>query len=172
ERGFDVGGDTGVQVLDLIKEAESKGFAYEAAEASVALLFRRKKANYKPPFVVLDYQVTAGRHRTHEENAEATVKVRVGEDMIHTAAEGNGPVSALDRALRKALEPKFPALKKMHLLDYKVRILDGRAGTDAITRVLLDSSSGDRLWSTVGASTNIVVSSMQALVDSVEYFLE
>ncbi|MEZ4255808.1 MAG: alpha-isopropylmalate synthase regulatory domain-containing protein, partial [Polyangiales bacterium] len=117
------------------------------------------------------YQVNAGRFRTQEELAEATVKVRVGDELIHTAAEGNGPVSALDRALRKALVPKFPALAAVHLVDYKVRILDGNRATNSTTRVLIDSRAGERTWSTVGASTNIVIASMQAIVDSLEFAL-
>lgn len=168
---MDVGGDTGVGVLEHIKEAEARGFAFEAAEASVALVIRREKQGYEPPFEVVEYQVIAGEARSHHEVAEATVKVRVGGELVHTAAEGNGPVSALDRALRKALVPKYPVLESVHLVDYKVRILDGGKATNATTRVLIDSRSGDRTWSTVGASTNIVVASMQAIVDSLEFAL-
>jgi 2-isopropylmalate synthase len=103
--------------------------------------------------------------------AEATVKVRVGDQVMHTAADGNGPVNALDAAVRKALLPFYPSLTNVHLTDYKVRILDGEAGTAAQTRVLIDSASGHRNWSTVGSSTNIIEASWQALVDSLEYAL-
>jgi 2-isopropylmalate synthase len=171
ELGMDVGGDTGVGVLAHIKDAESRGFAFEAAEASVSLLIRREKGNYAPPFEVIEYQVNAGQSRAQDEVAEATVKVRIGGEVVHTAAEGNGPVSALDRALRKALLPKYPVLAGVSLVDYKVRILDGGKATNATTRVLIDSRAGERTWSTVGASTNIVVASMQAIVDSLEYAL-
>jgi 2-isopropylmalate synthase len=103
--------------------------------------------------------------------AEATVKVKVGSQEVHTAAEGNGPVNALDHALRKALLPHYPALANIHLTDYKVRILDGEHATAAITRVIITSSDGTRSWSTVGCSTNIIEASWQALADSMEYGL-
>ena len=103
--------------------------------------------------------------------AEATVKVRVGDQVMHTAADGNGPVNALDAAVRKALLPFYPGLADVHLTDYKVRILDGEAGTAAQTRVLIDSADGHRAWSTVGSSTNIIEASWQALADSLEYAL-
>ncbi|TME10278.1 MAG: citramalate synthase, partial [Chloroflexi bacterium] len=101
--------------------------------------------------------------------AEATVKVEVGDEVYHTAASGNGPVNALDAALRKALIPSFPALKGVRLLDYKVRILDGGAGTAATTRVLVESGKGSRRWATVGCSSNIIEASLEALLDSLEY---
>jgi len=103
--------------------------------------------------------------------AEATVKVRVGDQVMHTAADGNGPVNALDTAVRKALLPVYPQLAGVHLTDYKVRILDGEAGTAAQTRVLIDSSNGRSTWSTVGSSTNIIEASWLALADSLEYAL-
>ena len=103
--------------------------------------------------------------------AEATVKVRIGNEVVHTAGEGNGPVSALDSALPKALQPFFPQVADIQLSDYKVRILDGRSGTGATTRVLIDSQSPNDSWSTVGASSNIIEASLQALIDSIEYGL-
>jgi 2-isopropylmalate synthase len=103
--------------------------------------------------------------------AEATVKVRVDGEVIHTAAEGNGPVNALDLALRKALVGRYPSINNFQLVDYKVRILDGHNGTNATTRVLIETQNGSKSWSTVGASTNIIEASWQALVDSVEYGL-
>ena len=103
--------------------------------------------------------------------AEATVKVRVGDEVMHTAADGNGPVNALDAAVRKALLPFYPRLADVRLADYKVRILDGASGTAAQTRVLIDSVNGHRRWSTVGSSTNIIEASWQALADSLEYAL-
>jgi 2-isopropylmalate synthase len=161
----DVGG-----VLNEIKALEAKGFSFEAAEASVALLMKRTEAGYKPPFELVDFFVNV-EHRGGRIFSEATVKVRVGGELLHTAAEGDGPVDALDAALRKALVPHFPEVKELHLVDYKVRILDGTNGTAATTRVLVDSQRGNRRWSTVGASTNIIEASWRALVDAVEYGL-
>ncbi|MFA9410323.1 MAG: citramalate synthase [Deltaproteobacteria bacterium] len=171
ELGLEVSSDHGGRVLEKIKELESKGFAYEAAEASVALLMARHQADYEPPFEVLDFQAGVGRRRGGGMFAEATVKVQIGDEVVHTAGEGNGPVSALDSALRKALRPFFPGVADMHLSDYKVRILDGRSGTGATTRVLIDSQSAHDTWSTVGASSNIIEASLQALIDSIEYGL-
>jgi 2-isopropylmalate synthase len=171
ELGLEVSSDHGGRVLEKIKELESKGFAYEAAEASVALLMARYQAGYEPPFKVLDFQAGVERRRGGGMFAEATVKVQIGSEIVHTAGEGNGPVSALDSALRKALRPFFPEVAEMHLSDYKVRILDGRSGTGATTRVLIDSQSAHDTWSTVGASSNIIEASLQALIDSIEYGL-
>jgi 2-isopropylmalate synthase len=126
---------------------------------------------YTPLFEVLDYQIQVGKRRQSETFAEAVVKLRVGEEILHTAAEGSGPVGALDAALRKALTPVFPMVQNIHLADYKVRILDGVAGTAAITRVLIDSKSESGHWSTVGASPNIIEASLDALLDSIEYGL-
>jgi len=171
ELGLEVSSASGGRVLEKIKELESKGFAYEAAEASVALLMARNQEDYEAPFEVLDFQAGVGRRRGGGMFAEATVKVQIGDEIVHTAGEGNGPVSALDSALRKALRPFFPEVADMHLTDYKVRILDGRSGTGATTRVLIDSQSSYDSWSTVGASSNIIEASLQALVDSIEYGL-
>ncbi len=171
EFGLEVSSDHGGRVLEKIKELESKGFAYEAAEASVALLMARHQTDYQPPFEVLDFHASVERRRGGGMFAEATVKVRIGDEVVHTVGEGNGPVSALDSALRKALRPSFPEVAEMHLSDYKVRILDGRSGTGATTRVLIDSQSPHDTWSTVGASSNIIEASLQALIDSIEYGL-
>jgi len=171
ELGLEVSSAHGGRVLEEIKNLEAKGFAYEAAEASVALLMARHQEDYEAPFEVLDFQAGVGRRRGGGMFAEATVKVRIGNEVVHTAGEGNGPVSALDSALRKALRPFFPEVAEMHLSDYKVRILDGRSGTGATTRVLIDSQSSRDSWSTVGASSNIIEASLQALIDSIEYGL-
>jgi len=171
ELGLEVSAAHGGELLEEIKELESKGFAYEAAEASVALLMARRQPNYDPPFEVIHFQAGVGRREGDQMYAEATVKVRIGEAVVHTAGEGNGPVSALDSALRKALRPFFPSVAEIHLSDYKVRILDGRSGTGATTRVLIDSQSEHDTWSTVGASSNIIEASLQALIDSIEYGL-
>ncbi|HTA88628.1 MAG TPA: citramalate synthase, partial [Polyangiaceae bacterium] len=171
EMGLEVSAGTEVEALREIKEAEARGLSYEGAEASVALLLQRKADDYVPLFQVVDYQIQVGKRRGTETFAEAVVKVQVGGNTLHTAAEGNGPVSALDGALRKALSPHYPAVNDIHLADYKVRILDGTEGTEAITRVLIDSRDAHRTWSTVGASSNIIEASMHALVDSIEYGL-
>ncbi len=159
------------QVLQHIKELENRGFQFESAEGSVELLIRRARPDYARPFELLDFHVLVrGCHDGHMA-AEATVKVRVGDQVMHTAADGNGPVNALDAAVRKALLPFYPRLADVQLTDYKVRILDGEAGTAAQTRVLIDSANDHRTWSTVGSSTNIIEASWQALADSLEYAL-
>ncbi|MBU0703182.1 MAG: citramalate synthase [Chloroflexi bacterium] len=173
EFGLEVsnGSEESRQVLQRIKELESQGFQFEGAEGSVELLIRRAQPGYTPPFELLDFHVLIRNSHDGYMAAEATVKVRVGEQIMHTAADGNGPVNALDAAVRKALLPFYPGLADVRLADYKVRILDGEAGTAAQTRVLIDSVSGYRAWSTVGSSANIIEASWQALADSLEYAL-
>jgi 2-isopropylmalate synthase len=158
-------------VLSEIKALEAQGFSFEAAEASVALMLKRQQPGYVPPFELIDFAVTVEHRRGRGMLAEATVKVQVNGEVQHTAAEGNGPVNALDAALRKALRPHYPAISHFQLADYKVRILDGNNGTAATTRVLIDTQNGTRRWSTVGASTNIIEASWRALADAVEYGL-
>jgi 2-isopropylmalate synthase len=171
ELGLSVDAGAELDTLREIKDAEARGLSYESAEASVALLLKRRVAGYQPLFEILDYQVQVGKRRSSETFAEAVVKLRVGNEILHTAAEGNGPVGALDAALRKALYPVYPAVSRIHLADYKVRILDSASGTGAITRVLIDSQSDEGAWSTVGASSNIIAASLDALVDSIEFGL-
>ena len=158
-------------ITTKVKELESNGYEYEAAEASLALLIRGV-LDHNPEllFTVDSYHVSM-RSNGQESICEATVKVRVGDQTHHTVAEGDGPVNALDGALRSALGKSFPALKKITLTDYKVRILDGVAGTAAKTRVLITSTDGKAEWGTVGVSENIITASLQALVDSMEYAL-
>ena len=159
------------EVLDDIKQLEAQGFTFEGAEASVELKLRRTHPAYVPPFELIDFIVLVQRRRGRGLMAEATVKVRVGPKIMHTAAEGNGPVNALDAALRKALLDVYPQLSSVKLVDYKVRILDGENATAATTRVLIDTRQGARQWSTVGASANIIEASWLALADSMEYAL-
>jgi 2-isopropylmalate synthase len=159
------------KVLDQIKQLESQGFTFEGAEASVELMLRRTHPAYVPPFEMIDYTVIVQRRRGRGLMSEATVKVRVGPQIMHTVAEGNGPVNALDAALRKALVDIYPAISGVRLEDYKVRIVDGENATGATTRVLIDSRHGPRRWSTVGAGTNIIDASWRALADSMEYAL-
>jgi 2-isopropylmalate synthase len=158
-------------LVSRIKELENHGFQFEGADASVELLIRRSRAGYAPPFQLIDFHILVRGKENGMMASEAVVKIKVGEEVMLTAAEGNGPVNALDQAVRKALLPYYPQLAAVHLTDYKVRILDGDAGTAALTRVLIDSSDGDRTWSTVGSSSNIIEASWQALADSLEYVL-
>jgi 2-isopropylmalate synthase len=153
----------------LIKELENEGLAFEGAEASFELLIRRHQADYTAPFRLVDYTCLVEQRAGRELLAEATVKVEVAGEVLHTAADGNGPVNALDAALRKALRAFYPQLDAVHLYDYKVRILDGDSATAARTRVIIDSSDGTREWSTMGSDTNIIAASAQALADSLEY---
>ncbi len=155
----------------LIKQLEADGLAFEGAEASFELLIRRHASDYTAPFRILDFTVLVEQRDGRELLAEATVKVEVAGEVLHTAADGNGPVNALDSALRKALGAFYPELDGVHLVDYKVRILDGTAATGARTRVVIDSSDGTRTWSTMGSDTNIIAASSAALADSLEYLI-
>ena len=155
-------------LVQHLKELEHRGYSYEAADASFEMLMRRLQPGYEAPWKVADF-TTLVRKDGGSVHAEATVKVDVGGKVYHTAASGNGPVNALDAALRKALAPKFPALRGVSLHDYKVRILDGAAGTGATTRVLVESGKGSKRWTTVGCSSNIIEASLAALLDSFEY---
>jgi 2-isopropylmalate synthase len=159
-------------VLQSVKELEAKGFSFEAAEASVIMMFKRLEANYQPPFELIDFSAEVEHRQGRGIFSEATVKVKVGNQIVHTAAEGNGPVNALDLALRKALIDHYPAIESFHLSDYKVRILDGKNGTSATTRVLIETKNGIKTWNTVGAGTNIIDASWLALVDSFDYGLK
>jgi 2-isopropylmalate synthase len=166
------------KLLEHIKFLESLGFQYENAEASFELLLHRAKPGYKPPFELVDFMVViekkrrpSTRNRLEEMLSEAIVKVKVGKEIMHTAAEGNGPVNALDMALRKALLQFYPSLAQVKLVDYKVRILEESTGTESQIRVLIESSDGVDEWHTVGSSTNIIEASWLALADGLEYWL-
>ncbi len=163
--------DSVPQVLNEIKALEARGFSFEAAESSVLLMLRRQQPNYEPPFRLIDFSVMVEHRQGRGIFAEATVKVQIGDTVLHTAADGNGPVAALDEALRKALITHYPIIAEFHLVDYKVRILEGAAATSAVTRVLIDTRYHTQRWSTVGASANIIEASWQALKDSFEYGL-
>src|SRR5438876_2310003 len=174
EYGIDIDRDTpdSRRILDELKALEDQGFQFEGAEASFELLMERALGRHKPYFELDAYRVIV-EEQSHaaEPVAEATVRVRVKGSLEHTAASGNGPVNALDHALRKALEEFYPNLRAMRLLDYKVRILDESKGTAAKTRVLITSGDGEETWGTDGVADNIIEASWQALVDSVEYKL-
>ena len=160
------------RILEMLKRMEDEGFQFEGAEASFELLMERALGNHRPYFELQGFRVIVEEQGSGTEPvAEATVKLRVKGIEEHTAASGNGPVNALDHALRKALEDFYPNLRQMSLLDYKVRILDESKATAAKTRVLITSGDGDETWGTVGVADNIIEASWQALVDSVEYKL-
>jgi 2-isopropylmalate synthase len=167
--GIDLNRDDAQKVLSQIKHLEHEGFTFEAAEASAELMLHRLKAGYERPFELVDYFVITERRHGRGLLSEATVKVKVAEELKFTAAEGNGPVNALATALQEALVGAYPALSSVRLTDYKVRILNSASGTAAATRVLIDFQSGSRSWTTVGASANIIEASWRALADSMEY---
>jgi 2-isopropylmalate synthase len=165
-------------LLEKVKHLESLGFQYDNAEASFELLLQRARPDYKPPFELVDFMVVVESKRrpsTKKEAeqmlSEAMVKVKVGGEIIHTAAEGDGPVNALDLALRKGLLEYYPSLEKVKLVDYKVRILEESTGTESQVRVLIESSDGEKDWRTVGGSTNIIEASWLALADGLEWWL-
>ncbi len=166
------------KLLERVKLMESRGFQYENAEASFELLIQRAKSDYQPPFELVDFMVVVEKRRRPPSQAspeeilsEAMVKVKVGDKILHTVAEGNGPVNALDQALRKSLLQFYPNIANVRLVDYKVRILEETIGTGAQVRVLIESTDGAEAWRTVGGSTNIIEASWLALADSLEYWL-
>jgi 2-isopropylmalate synthase len=158
-------------LVDRIKELENHGYQFEAAEGSFELLVRRADPAYVAPFELIDVISLAEQRQGREMLAEAVIKIRVNGAVVHTAAEGDGPVHALDRALRKALLPAYPTLAAVELTDYKVRILDPESHTDAKTRVLIEAALGEERWSTIGVSQNLIEASWQALADSFELHL-
>jgi 2-isopropylmalate synthase len=172
ELGIDLTSDTPhlKTMLKRIKDLEHRGYEFEAADGSLSLLIRRALRNAAPPFIVDAYHVSM-RSDGEASVCEATVKVSVGGGTAHTVADGDGPVNALDAALRAALVTFYPALQSVRLTDYKVRIIDSRSGTAAVTRVLIESSDGAAEWGTIGVSENIIEASLEALVDSLEYAL-
>lgn len=160
-----------VKVLKDLKRLEDEGYQFEGAEGSFELLMKKALGKYKSLFDLEGFRVTVEKRKDGTLNCEATIKVKVEGIEEHTAAEGNGPINALDNALRKALEEFYPSLKNVRLTDYKVRVLDVKAGTAAPVRVLVEARDKKERWGTVGVSTNIIEASWQALVDSLEYKL-
>ena len=160
------------KILERVKELESLGYEFEAAEASFDLLIRRALGKHQPLFKLVLYHCNFVRSGDKSINTcEATIKLQIDDHILHEVSDGKGPVEALDKSLRKALEPRYPEIKQLTLADYRVRIIDGKDGTGARTRVLIQSTDGVRTWGTVGVSFNIIEASWQALVDSVEYHL-
>lgn len=158
-------------LLDRLKGLEYEGYQFEGAEASLELVLRSLRCEVRP-FEMAGFRVTIEkRHENEEPYSEATIKVRVGDRCVHTAAEGNGPVHALDSALRKALRELFPHIDRVRLKDYKVRVLEGEDGTGAKIRVLVESTDGEQSWGTVGVSTNVIEASYLAVADSLAWYL-
>jgi len=155
-------------LLTRVKEMESQGYQFEAAEGSFELMVRRAQPGYVEPFEVLDVVVISEQRRSREMFVEATVKLKVGDEIAHVVAEGSGPVDAMDIAFHKALDPHFPLLRDVHLTDFKVRILDPEAATAAKTRVLVESQQHGESWSTIGVSQNVIEASCEALRDALE----
>ena len=159
------------KILKTLQELEHKGYHFESAEASLELLIKRIMKKFADFFELEDFRVIIEKRKGGRMSSEATIKLKVGKELEHTASLGDGPVNALDSALRKALKKFYPKLAEMHLTDYKVRVLDEKEGTAARVRVLIQSQDKDDSWWTMGVSENIIDASWQALVDSVEYKL-
>ncbi len=173
EFGIDIEKDPRVvkDVVKRIKELEMRGYQFEGAEGSLELLIKKKLGIHKSYFELIGFRIIVEKKERSQPVTEATILVKVGDRVEHTAALGKGPVNALDNALRKALHKFYPDLKKMDLVDYKVRVLSTKDGTGAATRVLIESSDGKHTWGTVGVSENIIEASWRALVDSIDYKL-
>ncbi|HZM37477.1 MAG TPA: alpha-isopropylmalate synthase regulatory domain-containing protein, partial [Acidimicrobiales bacterium] len=182
EFGVDLDDRSAGDLSERLKQLEAEGFQFEAADASLELLMREAAGWTQPFFRLEGYRVTTYHRNAMRGGApiddgdsiidtEATVKVWAGDERLVAVGEGNGPVNALDAALRSVLTRRYPALGRIHLTDYRVRVLEGAAATGAVVRVLIDSTDGDRAWSTVGVSENIIEASWQALVDSLVYGL-
>jgi 2-isopropylmalate synthase len=167
--GLDLDGPTAARVVDRLKALEHRGYQFEAANASFDLLLRRETGRYEPLFRLESWRVIVEKRADGRVETEATIKIWVDGERYVRTAEGNGPVHALDRALRAAICEIHPQLKDIELVNFKVRILDETKGTDAVTRVLLDASDGHDAWGAIGVSTNVIESSWEALVDSLEY---
>lgn len=160
------------KILAKVQELESQGYQFEAANASFDLLVKKIMGTFKPSFELIKYYVTTEKRSTGELLTEATIKLKVGDRVEHVVAEGDGPVNALDAALRRSLERFYPIIKDVHLIDYKVRVVNAGAGTAARVRVVIESRDKTAIWGTVGCSENIIEASWQALADSVEYKLQ
>lgn len=163
--------DAAKKIIDMVKRREHEGFQFEDADGSFSLLTKKALGTYKPFFELKSFRVSVERNGHGDEISEATVKLLVKGKEVHTVAEGDGPVNALDRCLRKALEPFFPQISEVSLRDFKVRVINGGASTAAKVRVLIESRDADRSWGTIGVSENIIEASWQALADAIEYKL-
>ena len=171
ELGIDLSGEQAGSVLDEIKELEYRGYSFEAADASLAIMLQKRLGTYEPAFSLESFRVIAEKREDGRVATEATIKIHVGGHRYIATAEGNGPVNALDKALRIAIGRFYPQLAGMTLDDFKVRVLDDNKGTGAVTRVLIETKDAETSWGTVGVSENIIEASWEALVDAVEYGL-
>lgn len=173
ELGIDLAKNDAVskKIVHEVKLMEDRGFQFDAADGSLSLLMKKAIGEFAEPFNLETFSVITSRTEKNPCLSQATIKISVAGEEELTAAEGNGPVNALDHALRKALTKFYPQIKNMHLVDFKVRTLEGSEGTAAGVRVLLDSTDGEEVWSTIGVSENIIEASWQALVDSIQYKL-
>jgi 2-isopropylmalate synthase len=169
QAGVELDADSARRAIDKVKELEHRGYHFEAADASFDLLLRRESGDYEPLFRLESFRVVTDKREDGKVQTEATVKVWAKGERYIRVAEGNGPVNALDRALRAAIADLYPRLRDIDLVNYKVRIIDEHKGTAAVTRVLIDASDGDATWGTIGVSENIIEASWEALVDSLEY---
>jgi len=160
------------KILASVQDLENEGYQFEAANASFDLLVKKLMGTYKPFFELIKYHTTVEKHAAGNMITEATVKLKVDGITEHVVGEGNGPVNALNAALRKSLERFYPAIRDVYLIDYKVRVVNARAGTAARVRVIIESRDKNSIWGTVGVSENIIEASWEALVDSVEYKLQ
>jgi 2-isopropylmalate synthase len=167
ELGVELRGNE-ADLVARIKDLENQGYQFEAADGSLELMLLRTQPGYSEPFEVRDVVVISQRRSSSDMFVEATLKIKVGDEVSHVVAEGSGPVDAMDHAFHKALDQHFPILRQIHLCDFKVRILDPEAATAAITRVLVESSLGSERWSTIGVSQNIIEASCEALKDALE----
>lgn len=173
EMGIDLGADVLIsgKIVNAVKKMEDEGYQFDAAEGSLSLLIKKATGEFREPFVLESFQVIDSKVDDNPSQCQATVKISVGAEEELTAAEGNGPINALDNALRKALQRFYPRIGEMHLVDFKVRIIEGSEGTAAKVRVLLDSRDDHDFWSTIGVSANVIDASWHALVDSFQYKL-
>jgi len=159
------------KIIDKIKDMEHQGYQFEGADASLELLLRQATGDFEELFKLESFKMNVEKIAGQEVISEAIVKLNVLGEIVYTVAEGNGPVNALDNALRKALLPFYPTIQNMHLSDYKVRVINEKDATAAKVRVLIESSNAESTWNTVGVSENIFEASWQALIDSIRYAL-
>jgi len=170
EFGIDLNDDESKEITKIVKDMENKGYNYEAADASLYLLMLKHKKSYNPLFKTEKFKVTTERINDKDVNL-AVLVLKIKDSIVESNSDGNGPVDALNKALRKILEKFYPELRKIHLTDFKVRIVDGNKATESTTRVLIESSDSEKFWTTVGVSNDIITASYEALVEGIEYGL-
>jgi 2-isopropylmalate synthase len=169
QAGLTLDGEVSARIVERVKELEHDGYQFEAADGSFELLMRRETGEYEPLFTLESWRVVVEQRAGGEVETEATIKIEIDGERYLRTAEGNGPVNALDNALRSAIVEIHPHLGDVELVNYKVRILDESHGTGAVTRVLIDASDGESSWGSIGVGENVIAASWQALVDSLEY---